>query len=159
MAKRSAKAKTAAAIADWAYQQAEPTQSLEPNTAQAALVQKIDGAEVGANKRLSAADHALIVRWADEGKTQTLIAQRLGVSQGRISQVLAEFRDSRPLARKRLEAGSLELAQRIVADADPDQAIDVLERLEVLPPKQAGGGGGITIVNQVAGMAGLPVAK
>ncbi len=86
--------------------------------------------------RLSYAETALVLRLSLEGLTQTQIAKRLDCSQPTVWRILNEFQDTRELAKSKLYHGSLGLAKRIVADADVDQSIDVLERIAVLEPKQ-----------------------
>ncbi len=107
--------------------------------------------------RLSYAETAFIVKLDRDGLTQPQIAQRLACSQSTVSRVLGEFQDTRELAKAKLHRGSLKLAERIVADADVDQSIDVLERIQVLEPKQSqSGAGGVQILIGMPGAGAGP---
>ena len=89
--------------------------------------------------RLSRADEALILKLAHDGRQQTDIAQLVGCSQGTVSNVLTAFTDTRPLARLTLNSNAQRLAKRVIEKANVEESLEVLERIEVLPPKQESG--------------------
>lgn len=68
--------------------------------------------------RLSYADIALVLKLADDGKTQTTIAQLIGCSQPTISKVLHDFSDTKSLARKRADNLALKAVLKL------DEAMD-----------------------------------
>lgn len=57
--------------------------------------------------------------WRLAGKSQMEIAQVVGCNQSTVSRTLAEWADSRGLARKYAEAKSLEMMKRFVKEASP----------------------------------------
>ena len=57
--------------------------------------------------KLSYAEVALIIKLADDGKTQTAIAQLVGVNQSTVSRVLATFDPTQDLAKKRAHSLAL----------------------------------------------------
>ena len=107
--------------------------------------------------RLSYTETGLVLKLSLEGLTQTQIAQRLDCSQSTVSDVLRAYQDTRELATAKLRNGSLKLAERVLSDADVDQSIDVLERIQVLEPKQSQSGtAGVQIlIGMPAAAAGL----
>lgn len=61
-----------------------------------------------------------------------VIAARLGRSNGLIKRFLSDYKPTTYLARAVLEAKAEELAYRVAANADVDQSMEVLDRLDVL---------------------------
>ncbi len=104
--------------------------------------------------RLSLATESAILKLSDLGQTQTLIAQTLGVSQGSVSVVLKELADSRPLARRVIDAAAHKLARRVVEHADVDQSLEILDRISVIEKRQQVTGHANIAV--VIGMPGQP---
>lgn len=103
--------------------------------------------------RLSYTEIGLALKLREDGLTQTQIAQRLGCSQPTISTLLSELSDTRQIARLKLNNGAVKLAERVLAQADVDQSLEVLDRLEVATKRQADSGRG-NQVNIVIGMPG-----
>lgn len=98
--------------------------------------------------RLSMAEESLILKLADDGLTQTQIAQRVGCSQPTVSNVLSEFADTRHIARKRLNSSAAAIAERLSQTKHAPTMLEVLRDLEVTT-KQAPAGagkGGVTVV-------------
>lgn len=89
-----------------------------------------------AYKRLTQTQEALIVNLSRDGFTQTQIAQQIGCSQPAVSDVLRAFEDTRDLARLKLRNAAQRLAERVIINADVDQSLEVLDRLEVAPKRQ-----------------------
>lgn len=87
-------------------------------------------------KRVSRAAEALILKLAEAGKSQTEIAQIVGVSQPTVSRTLAEFADTRVVAKAVLNKHAKTLAERVVKDADVSQSLEVLDRLDVAPKRR-----------------------
>jgi IS30 family transposase len=76
------------------------------------LMRDLPPRELG--EKLRPIDEATILELAAAGKSQTEIAQIVGCNQSTVSRTLAEWADSRGLARKYAEAKSLEMMQRFV---------------------------------------------
>src|SRR5262245_55848606 len=83
-------------------------------------------------ERLRAADEAKILEMHGQGYSQTDIASAVGCHQSTVSRTLAEYDDSRPLARRVLEAKAVEMARRLVTDAKPETILRVLAKLDVV---------------------------
>lgn len=86
--------------------------------------------------RLSRDEIALIKQLAKTGKTQDQIAQIVGCSQPTVSKWLEIVIDPIEDAKHILRTNAPRLAQRVVKDADVDQSLEVLDRLEVAPKRQ-----------------------
>ena len=65
----------------------------------------------------------------EQGFSQERAASEVGCDQSTISRVLAKYDDTRPLARKRLEAAAIEIAERAITAGDP---IKLLAKLDVV---------------------------
>jgi hypothetical protein len=83
-------------------------------------------------EKLRAADEAKILELHAQGHTQIDIARAIGCHQSTVSRTLAEYDDSRPLARKYLEAKALDMTKRLCADAKPETVLRVLAKLDVV---------------------------
>jgi len=103
--------------------------------------------------RLSMADEALILKLHDDGRPQTSIADMVGCSQSTVSLVLRTFADTRLEAKRVLANGARKLAERVVNDSDVDQALEVLDRLDVAPKRQQSASGGVNILIGMPGQA------
>jgi hypothetical protein len=90
-------------------------------------------------EKLRAADEAKILELHAAGKTQTDIARVIGCHQSTVSRTIAEYDDSRPLARKYLESRALEMTRRLVTDAKPETILRVLGKLDVVRDDGTGG--------------------
>lgn len=121
-------------------------------TATVSEAQRIDEPKYA---RTSRATEGLILKLSEAGKTQTEIAAIVGVNQSTVSRTLSELTDARYLAKAILHRGATKLAERIVKDANVAESIEVLERIEVIKPKQQAdsGGGRVQIL---IGMPGQP---
>jgi predicted transcriptional regulator len=86
--------------------------------------------------RLTRVELSALLKLHEAGKTQVEIAQALGCSQPTVSYWLNEFADTRTTAVNTLRAGAEKLAERIVKQADVEQALEVLDRLDVAPKKR-----------------------
>jgi hypothetical protein len=65
------------------------------------------------------------------------LAAEFGRTELEVARVLAAWTDSREAARQLLKARALELADRMMTDADPGVALEILERLQVVEMPQA----------------------
>lgn len=108
--------------------------------------------------KLTQRDIALVVKLA-ETKPQTEIAKIVGVSQAQISRLLAQFADTRGLAKAHLRSAAQKVAEAAVEASsvaakrgDGSVALELLDRLDVAP-KKAQGGHGSTQVMVVVGQA------
>jgi DNA-binding MarR family transcriptional regulator len=86
--------------------------------------------------------HTVVVM-SQEGKTQEEIAQEMGVNQASISRILARFKDTRGMAKSRLNGTAYTMVKRLLQAAekaaekgDATAALEVLDRLDVMPKKQ-----------------------
>jgi hypothetical protein len=91
-------------------------------------------------EKLRAAEEAKILELHAQGVTQTDIARAVGCHQSTVSRTLAEYDDSRPLARKYLESRALEMTRRLVSDAKPETILRVLAKLDVVRDDGDSGG-------------------
>ena len=102
-------------------------------------------------------DEAQILELSAEGKSQVEIAEVVGCHQSTVSRTLAEWSDSRGLARRYAEAKSLEMMQRFVKDASPADILKMQQKLDVIrEDKPAAGGGGVTVIVAVPGGSDNP---
>lgn len=85
----------------------------------------------------------------------TKIAKELGRCPKTVATFLASFKSTGALARAYFEKESYGLAQRVVEQADVDQSLDVLDRLDILPKKRGEESGRPSVVVCV-GMPGAP---
>jgi predicted DNA-binding protein (UPF0251 family) len=83
-------------------------------------------------EKLRPSDEVLILRLNDEGLSQEKIAAQVGCHQSTVSRTLAEYDDSRPLARRYLNARALKMAQRFVEEARPSDVLRMMGKLEVV---------------------------
>ena len=92
-----------------------------------------------------------------QGFTQTEIAQKLGVSQATISRILDRYVDTRELAKLRLHNSAATLAERVIQDADVEQSLEVLDRIDVVVKRQGEGRntGGVQVVVMMPGQQQL----
>jgi predicted transcriptional regulator len=98
--------------------------------------------------RLSRADEAIILKLAGDGRTQTEIAQLVGCSQPTVSRVIAEFADTRDIARRILHRDAASIAERLTQTKHAPTMLEIL-RDQKVSEKQAPAGehrGGITVV-------------
>ena len=93
-----------------------------------------------AGEPLRPIDEAAILDLAATGKSQTEIAGLVGCHQSTVSRTLADWADSRGLARKYAEAKSLEMMKRFVADASPAEILKMQAKLDVVREDRAIGG-------------------
>ena len=123
------------------------------------LLEPAPAKRIADQKHLSRDEVATIRQLAKLGKTQVEIAQVLGCHQSTVSKWLSALADPVEDARHILRNSSPKLAERVVKDANVAESLDVLERLEVIAPKQrdSGAHGNVQIVigmpNQPAGPA------
>lgn len=103
------------------------------------MAETVPTRRIADRSQLSRAEDALILKLSADGKTQTEIAQLVGCNQSSVSRVLSRFLDTREVAKRILHNGAQALAERIVKDADVDQSLEVLDRLEVAPKREQGG--------------------
>jgi hypothetical protein len=95
---------------------------------------------------LSRAEEWQIVTAAKRnGMTVGKLAVEFNRSESEIQRVLAAWSDTTEAARHLLRARAMELADRMMTDADPSVALDILERLTVVPPAKAAANPGLVI--------------
>lgn len=86
--------------------------------------------------RLSRDEVAAILNLHRTGKSQVEIAQILGCDHSTVSRWLDKLVDTTELAKHTLRNGAQALAERVIADADVEQSLEVLDRLDVVPKKR-----------------------
>ena len=107
--------------------------------------------------RLTRDEVALLLQLHKAGKTQVEIAQVLGIDQSNVSRWLSKLIDTSELAKHTLKNGANTLAERVIAKADVTEAVDVLERIGVIAPKQESSGshGSVQVLILQAGQTQL----
>ena len=106
--------------------------------------------------RLTRDEVALLLQLHKAGKTQVEIAQVLGIDQSNVSRWLSKLIDTSELAKHTLKNGANTLAERVIAKADVDQSLEVLDRLGVAEKRQERGA--VNIFNAVqVGRPGEPI--
>lgn len=116
---------TPEAIAQWAEQKAKPLTHRKPT------------------KRLTQTELGILFAMAKDGKSQTEIAQLLGVTQGAVSRWLQNTTDTTGIAKSYLRGSALRMAQNIVHRGAPKDHLVALKGLNVLEETQTQG---ITVV-------------
>lgn len=101
------------AIAKWAEQKAAP-------------------AESPSYTRLTLDDHENIIKMHDAGMTLTAIAQQLGRSVSTIHDVVHAYRPTIDLAKRKLAASALRMAENVVENGQARDHIQALKGLKVL---------------------------
>jgi len=110
---------TATQIAAWAEDQAKP-------------------AESPSYTRLTDADRITILHLHDEGLTLTAIAQRLSRSVSTIHDVVQTYAPTTDLAKRKLAASALRMAENIIENGQPRDHVATLKGLKVLAEDSAG---------------------
>jgi hypothetical protein len=108
-----AKPKTADAIATWAEKQAKP-------------------AEEPSYRRLTDADRLTILTLHDKGETYEAIAKRLSRSISTIHEVVQTYAPTVDIAKRRLRAASLDMAENIIRNGLPRDHVATLKGINVL---------------------------
>jgi hypothetical protein len=109
-------------------------------------------------KPLSAVEKShIVVASRREGMTLPRLASEFARSEEEIAAVLRGWTDSRDAAKHLLTVEAANLANRMIAEADPAVALDVLERIDVVRPKKGGDGNGrVTVVLNGVALYGMP---
>ena len=91
----------------------------------------------GTAKKLTDEERSIILRLSERGKSINEIADAINRNTSVVSRYLVRFRDTTLQARMHIKSKALALAQRVVKNADVDQAIDILSRpgIDVLQPR------------------------
>ncbi len=76
------------------------------------------------------------------GMSIAQLASEFARSDSEIAAILRDASDTRDVARQLLRSSAAELADRMVAEADPVTVLDILERVDVVRPKKGGGDNG-----------------
>lgn len=89
---------------------------------------------------LSRAEQYQIVQASKRaGMTLEKLAREFGRSDVEVGRVLADWTDTTGAAKELLKARALELADRMMTEADPGVALEVLERLRVVESTKSSG--------------------
>jgi hypothetical protein len=92
------------------------------------------------------------------GMTTDALAKEFGRTEAEIAEVLRTWVDSRDVAKHLLTVQAAELTDRMIADADPGIALDILERVDVVRPKKGGDDSGkVTVILNGFDLHGLGV--
>ena len=93
-----------------------------------------------AQRPLSRIERAqIVVASKRHGMTVPQLASEFARADQEIAAVLREASDTRDVARQLIRSSAAELADRMVAEADPVTVLDILERVDVVRPKKGGG--------------------
>ena len=94
-------------------------------------------------KALSRIERAQIIVAAKRpGMTVPQLALEFARADHEIAAILRYASDTRDVARQLIRSSAAELADRMVAEADPVTVLDILERVDVVRPKKGGGDSG-----------------
>src|SRR5262249_2337589 len=88
---------------------------------------------------ISASDWMIVRALSKEGLSVTEITSKTGLQAAEVERIVASFKDTREAARQLLEASAHVLAERVVQQADVEQALEVLDRLDVAPRRDRSG--------------------
>lgn len=111
----------------------------------------------GRGPALTDAERAEILERLEAKQPITLISKEMERSRQCIYAFLASVKATGKLARMEAEAEAATMMRRVVKDADVDQTLEVLDRLDVLPKKERGGAGaGHSQFIVMVGMPGQP---
>lgn len=101
------------------------------------------------HSRLTYAEQSAALKLHATGKNQVEIAQALHCHSSTICRLLAEFTPTIDAAKLRLQSGADTLARRVIKNADVDQSLELLDRLEVAPKRQSDKGPQIQIIQGI----------
>lgn len=118
------------------------TQTLE----QPAELQAPAKRKVGRGSALNKREIALCLQLAEAGKPQNEIAQVLRCHESTVSRTLDTWGDTRPLARRLLEARATTLAQTVIKSKNADVALRALGKLDVVREDTVTGGNTMVVV-------------
>ncbi len=92
----------------------------------------------GASSPLSRAEqYQLVTASKRSGMTLDKLASEFGRSESEVGRVLVEWTDTTQAAKQLMKARAMEIADRMMTDADPAVALDILERLRVVESAKA----------------------
>jgi hypothetical protein len=83
-------------------------------------------------EKLRYSDQARIMDLHEQGITQEAIASEVGCHQSTVCRTIADFDDSRSLARRLLNANAVKMAQRFVDEAKPGDVLRMMGKLDVV---------------------------
>lgn len=87
-------------------------------------------------KRLTHGEIHLALTLRDEGLSQVAIAKRLNTTQATISRLLAQWQDTRVLAKAVIKKRAKKLAEKLCDTADANQILEVFDREGILEKKR-----------------------
>ena len=99
-----------------------------------------------AGEKLRPEHEARILDLHDQGVMQEAIAAEIGCHQSTVSRTLADWRDTRGMARKYAESKALEMMKRFVEDASPAEILKMQAKLDVVREDREPGGGNQMVV-------------
>ena len=108
--------------------------------------------------RLTRAEINSVFALHKAGRNQAQIAETLGCNISTVSRWLDTLHDTTDQAKATARNAAQKLTERVIRDADVDQSLEVLDRLDVLPRKERGAGAG-SQVNIVIGMPNTPAGN
>lgn len=96
-------------------------------------------AESPSYTRLTRADHRTIMHLHDEGLTLSAIAKRLSRSVSTIHEVVDIYAPTDDLAKRKLRASSLRMANNVIENGKPSDHVAALKGLSVLEEDRSSG--------------------
>jgi len=105
-------------------------------------------------KLLSPEEKVFIIEAYAKGISMKRIGAKLGRNHGVISRFLDKYRTTVPMARLHFEANAERLASRVTKRANVVEALEVLDRIDVLPKKQREDSNSKMQFNVIVGMPG-----
>lgn len=101
---------------------------------------------VGTGRRLSKRQQALILSLHEQGKNCVEIGQAIGCAPSTVTRTLDAWVDTRPIARKLLEAGATKLVETVINAKDASTALKALGKLDVVREDQAQTGSQVVVM-------------
>ena len=106
------------------------------------------------NRHFTTQEIQIALQLREKGLSLREIAVKLDRSIEGVRNIIAEWTPTRDLAKAILKKNAHKFAEKIVTQADVDQSMEVLDRLDVLPKKERDSGG-----NKVQVIIGLDLDK
>lgn len=103
----------------------------------------------GDYSRLSNAEIGAALQLHKVGRSQTEIAETLKCHRSTICRLLKDLEPTTEIAKLTAQHAALDLMKRVIKDADVEESLEVLDRIDVLPKRQSESGPQIQIIQGI----------